>query len=132
TGATAENPLVPRLNENELEGPEFIEFSLPASLIMKAKGDFAINDNHKVTTLSKMFSPATISELAEQISVQGSGGGYLSNEISYRSLLLRDQYNPTLPVGHIHTPRSMGFNPEKTEKIIQQIKSMISMILSTK
>ena len=130
TGATAENPLVPRLNKRELDGPEFIEFSLPASLMIKAKGNFAINDNHKVTTLNKTFSPKRLSELSEQISVQGSGGGYLSNEISYRSLLLRDQYNPTLPVGHIHTPRFKGFNPEKTEKIIQQIKLMISMTLS--
>jgi len=132
TGATAENPLVPRLKNHQLEGPEFVEFSLPSSLMLKANGDFNINDNHKVMTLNKTFSPDTLSELSEQVSVQGSGGGYLSNEISYRSLLLRDKYNPTLPVGHIHTPRFKGFDPEKTKKIIQQIQSMISMTLSTK
>ncbi len=48
------------------------------------------------------------------------------------SMLLRDEHNPTLQVGHIHTPRFKGFNPEKTEKIIQKIKSMISMPLSAK
>lgn len=129
TGATAANPLVPLLNNQPLEGPEFNEFSLPAALMVKASGDFLIHDNHKVTTTEKSFSPETLADLAQQVAVQGSGGGYLSNEISYRSLLLRDKYFPTLPVGHIHTPRFKGFEPQKSAKIVKQVKSMLALAI---
>ncbi len=127
TGASAEKPLIPLLNNSPLKGPEFNEFSLPATVMVKALGDFKINDNHKVTTTEMSFSPSGLNELSQSVSVQGSGGGYLSNEVSYRSLVLRDMYNPKLPVGHVHTPRFSGFKPEKTEQIIKQIKSIISM-----
>lgn len=126
TGASAINPLIPRLKNKLLKGPEFIEFSLPAKAMANVPGEFEVNDNHEVTTTKRSFSPLTLNELSDSISVQGSGGGYLSNEISYRSLVLRDSYNPGLPVGHIHTPRFNGFKPEKTQKIIEQIKLIIS------
>ena len=126
TGADKKTPLIPLLNNKPLNGPEFLEFSLPLDAMIKAEGAFTINDNHKVSTLKKTFSPNTINELSDQVSVSGSGGGYLSNEISYRSLLLRDMYYPKLPVGHIHTPRFKRFEPLKTQKIIDQIKEMIS------
>ena len=35
---------------------------------------------------------------------KGSGGGFLSNEIFYRTLLLRREEGATIPVGHLHTP----------------------------
>jgi len=130
TGATADNPLVPLLDDKPLNGPEFVEFSLPASKMLKAKGDFKINDNHKVRTTEKSFSPETLNELAGMTSVEGSGGGYLSNEVSYRSILLRDQYNPDLAVGHIHTPRFREFEPVKTQKIIAQLKNMIVLAIT--
>lgn len=130
TGADAENPLIPLLNDEPLKGPEFLQFSLPVKAMTKAKGDFKVIDNHKVTTMQQSFSPNSLEQLSGQIAVSGSGGGYLSNEVSYRSLLLRDSYNPTLPVGHIHLPRFTGFNPEKTEKIIRQLKSIITMAIS--
>ncbi|MEP2788660.1 MAG: hypothetical protein ABJI36_01085, partial [Kangiellaceae bacterium] len=63
--------------------------------------------------------------------VQGSGGGYLSNEISYRSLLLRDKYQADLPVGHIHTPRYQGFKPEKIEKMVNQVEQMLIKALES-
>jgi len=132
TGATAEHPQIPLLNGKPLQGPEFIEFSLPASKMQKASGNFTVNDNRKVTTTEKKFSPDNVAQLSQQISVQGSGGGYLSNEISYRSLLLRDKYNKNLAVGHVHTPRFKGFKPKKTEQIIEQIKNMITMTLTEK
>ncbi len=37
-------------------------------------------------------------------SVEGSGGGFLSNEIFYRNSLLRTQTGSTVPVIHVHTP----------------------------
>lgn len=125
TGASAENPMIPLLNGKPLSGPEFNLFSLPVDVMKTAEGEFKINDNHKVTTTEKSYEPATLQELAGKTSVQGSGGGYLSNEISYRSLLIRDQYHPSLPVGHIHTPRFQGFEPAKIKKIVEQVENML-------
>ncbi len=129
SGASVDNPLKPLLRDKTLSGPEFIEFSLPATLMRNAQGTFEINDNGKVTTTSKTFVATKLSELTDQVSVSGSGGGYLSNEISYRSLLLRDQLNPLLPVGHIHTPRIKTFEPNTSAKIVQQIKQMLTLAI---
>lgn len=131
TGASAETPLVPMYAGKMLKGPEFNQFSLPASAMKLAEGAFKINDNHKVTTKTKSFHPKTLNELEGEVSVQGSGGGYLSNEISYRSLLLRDKYQADLPVGHIHTPRYQGFKPEKIEKMVNQVEQMLIKALES-
>jgi glucose/arabinose dehydrogenase/pyrrolidone-carboxylate peptidase len=121
TGADKQNPLLPMLNNKLLDGPEFKEFSLPISAMLKASGEFKINDNRKVSTTEKTFLAVDLNELLNSISVAGSGGGYLSNEVSYRSLLIRDQYYPDLPTGHIHTPRFKGFKPEKTKKLSSRL-----------
>lgn len=131
TGASAETPLVPMYAGKMLKGPEFNQFSLPASAMKLAEGAFKINDNHKVTTKTKSFHPKNLNELEGEVSVQGSGGGYLSNEISYRSLLLRDKYQADLPVGHIHTPRYQGFKPEKIEKMVNQVEQMLIKALES-
>ena len=34
----------------------------------------------------------------------GSGGGYLSNEVMYRTLRLRSELGAEIPVGHLHVP----------------------------
>ncbi|XQW86690.1 hypothetical protein ACOYR1_08190 [Thalassotalea piscium] len=129
TGATASNPLIPSLKAQPLKGPEFIEFSLPVETMQKATGAFKINDNRNVSTLEGKKSAQSLQELHSQISVTGSGGGYLSNEVSYRSLVLRDSYNPVLPVGHIHTPRIAAYDPDISEKITAQIKQMLMLAI---
>jgi pyrrolidone-carboxylate peptidase len=90
---------------------------------------YKINYNGNVSTLTASFSAKSLEQLDKEISVQGSGGGYLSNEISYRSIVLRNTYNPILPVGHIHTPRIKAFEPKATEQIIAQIKTMLILSL---
>ena len=125
TGADSNNPLVPLLRGEKLNGPEFVEFSFPAKKMQQATGDYHVNDNRRVTTLTKTFVAKSLKELAGEISVQGSGGGYLSNEISYRSILLRNQYAPVLPVGHIHTPSVKTYQAQTNEKIVKQIKAML-------
>lgn len=127
TGASPSNPLKPLLDNKPLKGPEFLSFSLPAESMMQANGDFMINDNATVTTTDGKITVEKLSDLNNKVSVNGSGGGYLSNEISYRSLLLRDQYNPVLSVGHIHTPRIVGYKPKTSEKIVKQIKQMLTL-----
>ena len=127
TGATKTNPLVPKLKSSTLLGPEFVEFSLPITAMQKGEGNYLVNDNRKVSTLSGgEFNAQALANIVKQTSVSGSGGGYLSNEISYRSIVLRDSFNPTLPVGHIHTPRIKAFDQKVLIDIVNQSKSIIT------
>ncbi len=126
TGATADNPIVPMLKQALLKGDEFVEFSLPVNAMLSVQTPFKVNDNRTVTTLNKKFAAKSLAELKRETSVQGSGGGYLSNEISYRSLLLRNSYQPVMPVGHIHTPRMSGYNRDQLEQIVKQLKTMLT------
>jgi hypothetical protein len=122
TGANGNNPLIPRLKNKALKGAEFIEFSLPYQAMQKAHGEYKINDNRKVSVLVSDLNGI----LNDQKSVEGSGGGYLSNEVSYRSLVLRNLYNPKLAVGHIHTPRIKSFDKQVLSNILEQTKAMLS------
>jgi pyrrolidone-carboxylate peptidase len=126
TGANSEVPLLPILLGKNLPNDEFVEFSLPVSAMEKATGNYKVIDNRVVSTLTKQFTPQSLNELKGHVSVQGSGGGYLSNEISYRSIVLRNEKNPVLPVGHIHTPRIKAFQPQTSESIVKQIKQMLT------
>ncbi len=134
TGANKTNPLIPSLLSAPLAGDEFVLFSLPYQAMMKAKGPYKINDNRSITILSsgeaKDITANNLTELAGKISVQGGGGGYLSNEISYRSIALRNRLNSSIPTGHIHTPRISGFDDKTNQEIIDQIKAMIVQALA--
>lgn len=126
TGATANNPLKPFLRGVEFATPEFVEFSLPVKAMQQAKGPYKVIDNHKIETLTKgKFEAKNLAQLKGETAVQGSGGGYLSNEISYRSIILRNKLNPDLPVGHIHTPRIKDWKYEEVKDIVLQIEDML-------
>lgn len=130
TGGSKQSPVLPLLNGQALTGDEFVEFSLPVKAMLKADGEFEINDNHQVTTLEKTFKAKSLKELKGKTSVQGSGGGYLSNEISYRSIRTRNLFESKIPTGHIHTPRIKSFEPETIKKIVKQIEIMLKLSLS--
>ena len=124
-GGTQTNPVIPKLNGRPLPGNEFVEFSLPVSYMQQAKGPYKVIDNREVTTLEKTYKAPSYGELKNSIAVNGGGGGYLSNEVSYRSIRLRDALNSSIPTGHIHTPRIQQFEPETEAKIVKQIKAML-------
>ena len=127
TGATKNKPLVPKLKGATLQGPEFVEFSLPISAMLQGAGKYQVNDNRKISTLlGGTFKGQSLTDIVKQTSVSGSGGGYLSNEISYRSILLRNQYYLTLPVGHIHTPKIKAFDQQALSDIVNQTKNIIT------
>ncbi|WP_434930528.1 hypothetical protein ACRWQM_15255 [Shewanella sp. HL-SH5] len=127
TGASKTNPLPPMLNNQPLTGPEFVEFSLPIAAMQKEKGHWQVNDNHQVSTIDRgQFEAKSLNELQNETSVEGSGGGYLSNEISYRSILLMQQFGRNIPVGHIHTPKVKGYDSQAEHDIVEQIKVMIT------
>ena len=139
TGANKTNPLIPSLLKSPLLGDEFVLFSLPYQAMMKAKGKYKINDNRGVTILvsgkdesakAEDITANNLAELSDKISVQGGGGGYLSNEISYRSIVLRNKLGSTIPTGHIHTPRISGFDEKINQAIIAQIEAMLIQALT--
>lgn len=129
-GGTQTAPKISSLNDRPLPGNEFVEFSLPVEQMQKAKGPFKVVDNHKVTTLEKTFKPKSLAELKGAVAVNGGGGGYLSNEISYRSIRLRNELNSDIPTGHIHTPRIAQFEPKTEAQIVEQIKAMLEHSLA--
>lgn len=136
SGGTKDNPIISKLHNRALPGEEFVLFSLPIEQMQLAKGRYKINDNHKVTSIGKSLKPKeiephTLSQLNGHIAVSGSGGGYLSNEISYRSIRLRDQLDSTIPTGHIHTPRIQQFEPDIEKKIVEQIQTILEMSLES-
>ncbi len=125
TGADKANPLTPLIGSKPLKGPEFVEFSLPVDAMVTIQTPYKVNDRRTVTTTEKQFEPQSLTELEGKTSVEGSGGGYLSNEISYRSINLRNKYKSNIPVGHLHTPRIKGYEPELEKKIVQQIEKIL-------
>lgn len=136
SGGSKEKPIIPKLHDKTLPGEEFVLFSLPAEQMQQAKGSYKVIDNHQVTSISSSLKPEaikphTLKQLDGHIAVSGSGGGYLSNEISYRSIRLRDQLNSNIPTGHIHTPRIEQFEPEIEAKIVKQIVTMLEMSLES-
>ncbi|MGX5174176.1 hypothetical protein ACUR5C_09160 [Aliikangiella sp. IMCC44653] len=133
TGASHQNPLISKLAKQLLPGPEFVEFSLPVQNMQKADGVYKVNDNNNVIVLENhsaiKLAPISLNQLANKIAVEGSGGGYLSNEISYRSIRLKNQLNSNIPTGHIHTPRIKTFDPKVLAAITSQIESMLEYAL---
>ena len=129
TGASGMQPQIPLLEGRPLAGPEFVEFSLPAAAMIRAAGAYTVRDNRKVATLEGALSAASLAELADHIAVRGSGGGYLSNEISYRSIRLRNELGSGIPTGHIHTPSISEFSAEGLKPIVDQIEAMLAQAL---
>lgn len=126
TGASAAKPLVPRLGKSPLEGPEFVEFSLPVTALQGGAGPYEIRDNRRVATLERgTFDAASLGELDGLTAVRGGGGGYLSNEISYRTVRLAQALGSETAVGHIHTPRLEGFDEETLRAITDQLSTMV-------
>lgn len=127
-GGTPESPIVPVVPE----GPEFVEFSLPYETICTVGGDFSVTDNRVVTTLEDgEITAVELSGLDGKTAVFGSGGGYLSNEISYRLIRLARSQNQLLPIGHIHTPRMQGFDAARLARISSQCHELITSAIET-
>jgi len=126
TGASLTNPLIPLLAGASLEGPEFVEFSLPVDTMRRVQTPYPVNDNRTVTTLEGgEYDAASLAALNTQTAVRGGGGGYLSNEISYRTVRLVALHNKDIAVGHIHTPRISAYDAQAVGAITKQIRAML-------
>ena len=90
SGGSSTEPLVPRLGAQLLPGPEFVKFSLPVHAMQKVQRPYGVNDNRSVTTVEAGDQQAeSLDVLTTQTAVRGSGGGYLSNEVSFRTVRRR-------------------------------------------
>lgn len=133
-GGSRDRPVVPLLAGKPLEGAEFVEFSLPAAAMQRVQGPYTVNDNRWVTVVPNMrLAAGGLAALYGKTAVEGGGGGYLSNEISYRAVRLRDQLGlQKLPVGHIHTPRIEGYDATQLRAIAQQLKALLEAAIANR
>ncbi|MFK0046512.1 pyroglutamyl peptidase [Streptomyces sp. NPDC090741] len=109
SGGTREHPVTaPGLGP----GAEFIRTTLPTEAATGAvQSPYPVLLNTAVTEI-----PAGAAGPVDRAdgptpgsrAVEGGGGGYLSNEVAYRSNRLRGELAPQLPGGHLHTPVLTG------------------------
>ncbi|MFJ3961855.1 pyroglutamyl peptidase [Streptomyces sp. NPDC090036] len=109
SGGTRERPVTaPGLGP----GPEFIRTTLPADAVTGAvQSPYPVLLNTDVTEIpAGATAPVdrTDGPTPGSRAVAGGGGGYLSNEVAYRSNRLRSELAPHLPCGHLHTPVLTG------------------------
>ena len=113
------------------DAPEFLEFTLPVEKMLSSRGNWNVRDNRTVKTKENgTFRAGLLSELGGQTAIEGSGGGYLSNEISYRTLLLHKAMDCTFPLGHLHLPRIYNRVPKVLELMVAQTRNMIESALN--
>lgn len=101
-------------------GPEFLPTSLPKTAMAATPiTGWNLYVNTQVVEIRPGDTSYTISPTGPtpgSIAVEGTGGGYLSNEIGYRNTLLRDTYDPAMPAGHVHVP-VLSFDTANTAEI---------------
>ncbi|WP_380281681.1 pyroglutamyl peptidase [Kitasatospora purpeofusca] len=116
SGGTRDHPVTaPGLGP----GAEFIATSLPTGPMTAVQQPLPVRLNTTVTEI-----PAGASAPVDRAdgptpgsrAVAGGGGGYLSNEVAYRTNRLRLELAPQLPGGHLHTPVLTGL-PERTDQL---------------
>jgi hypothetical protein len=107
-----------------LPAPEFVPTTLPfAAIVATPTGRFPVFDHTSVVEIpAGSTTPVTQPNGPTPGSVarQGGGGDYLSNEIAYRTTLLRDALHLTTPGGHVHTP-VLTFDPTNTTQITDPV-----------
>ncbi|MGA5821770.1 pyroglutamyl peptidase [Kitasatospora sp. NPDC094028] len=108
SGGTRQHPVdAPGLDA----GPEFIRTSLPTDAMTAVQQPYPVYLNTSVTEIPAGGGDAVDREdgpTPDSRAVAGGGGGYLSNEVAYRSNRLRLDLAPDLPGGHLHTPVLTG------------------------
>ncbi|MEM9102694.1 MAG: hypothetical protein AAGB12_10255 [Pseudomonadota bacterium] len=107
SGGSFFNPIIPYIPYSPTF--EFLESSLPIAAIEPHQGQYQVDFNQSFVTIDGGANDTTgeavkLEDIINEISVSGSGGGYLSNEVSYRSLWLKEYLGSAVSVGHIHTP----------------------------
>ncbi|HEX6360772.1 pyroglutamyl peptidase [Actinophytocola sp.] len=104
--------------------PEFVPTTLPfAAIVAAPTGRFPVLDNTSVTEIPAGQTIPVVSPTGPtpgSLARAGGGGNYLSNEIAYRTTLLRDALGLTIPGGHLHTP-VLQFDPANTTELTDPV-----------
>lgn len=92
-------------------GAEFLRTTLPTDAMTAVQNPYPVLLNTEVSEIpAGQDSPVDRADgpTSGSRAVAGGGGGYLSNEVAYRSNRLRTELSPRLPGGHLHTPVLTG------------------------
>ena len=115
-----------------LDGPSFWEFSLPIEAMlskMSSESRSRISDNRHVSTVEDGAIEATSLDVLEgKDALSGSGGNFLSNEISYRALNLQSKLGTRVPMGHVHVPRISGYSENQIRQDFKTFKEIVSVL----
>ncbi|MER7849028.1 pyroglutamyl peptidase [Kitasatospora sp. NPDC096077] len=101
------------------EGPQFIRTTLPTDAMTAVQQPYPVLLNTPVTEIPAGATAPVVRKdgpTPGSRAVAGGGGGYLSNEVAYRSNRLRLDLNPDLPGGHLHTPVLTGL-PDRQDQV---------------
>lgn len=107
-----------------LPAPEFVPTTLPyQEIVATPTGRFPVLDNTSVVEIrpgqtQPVTSPA--GPTPGSVARAGGGGDYLSNEIAYRTTLLRDALGLDVPGGHLHTP-VLQFGQDNTTELTDPV-----------
>ncbi|WP_330328564.1 pyroglutamyl peptidase [Streptomyces sp. NBC_00536] len=96
-------------------GAEFLRTTLPTDTMTAVQSPYPVRLNTEVTEIpAGQEAPVDREDgpTPGSRAVAGGGGGYLSNEVAYRSNRLRTELRPGLPGGHLHTPVLTGLPAE--------------------
>jgi hypothetical protein len=120
-------------------GPEFTRTNVPDATLKSMRGALgrtgAIRDETQVTDLpagsaAPRTSPSGPPKDAGK-SVEGSGGGFLSNEIFYRNSLLIGSSGAKVPTIHLHTPQlAPGAGDAQRNTLIDTIRKVLRAALA--
>lgn len=141
SGGSLTNPAVP---PGLAAGPEFLRTNIPQATLdamRRPRGQAAATAGERTVTeirAGETQPRQTTTPTQGSTAVEGSGGGFLSNEIFYRTRLLQRATqpggpdSPTTLVGHLHTPllATPGLSDRKEfdrdrNKIIQAVRDVI-------
>ena len=123
----------PRPFNPPIKGASFYEFSLPVThalpSVVQRHSNVRMTDNRQVATLENgQFEASSLRDLEGKQAVAGSGGNFLSNEISYRALRLQSMLDTSIPMGHIHVPRVVGFDHEQLKAHFEVFKDLLATL----
>lgn len=115
-GGTYTDPVVPPTMPR---GPEFLKTTLPVeAMAATSVPPFTTRINTRVVEIPAGEEDPVVrldGPTHGSIAVEGSGGGYLSNEVAYRNTLRRRKLTHNVSAGHLHVPvlQFAGSNPDE-------------------
>lgn len=120
-------------------GPEFLKTNVPPATLKSMRGALgrgsAITEETEVQDLpAGATQPRHLPagpDAQPGRAVEGSGGGFLSNEIFYRNSLLRSSSGSSVPVIHLHTPAlPPGASDSQRNALIATIRKVLTAALA--